>query len=686
MSEAFNPNSFLSRDVAGQSFDPESFTQDMTLESTGDVRPEYADGLSPERAINKSPVDIVDRVKLAFGNERGKIQYLKSKFEDVQPSTDGLKIKKEGLWYNVDPSGLGEGNAWDRTKELIKDMADLPDVATSVASVEGGQIGATAAGAKMGAAVGTAIAPGAGTLVGGATGAVAGFVGGTVAGSKLGSYLNTSMGKLVGTYDATPDEQAHEAQVEMLFNLGGAAVPLGVQLTGRAVAPVISKASKGLRALSDGSKQLVAELLGAASGVKAHRIWRLASDEGDDIAKRIAQYVGRAPSREAAVAKMTDDSIDATVKLAAATRTGLSNFYRTEMDEVAKVAPAGFINPTGKAIDDVYAYLSQEGFGSQSGGLFKMNSLEDVIKIQQNKGFISDGSTKENYQALASFVKDLNTHKGAKNLSGSAGVRQLVHVNQKLGNLLYTAKTSAYDRGANGFAKMFDEVDTVFRDGAETYAKNQLADLGASSALSRYNSLRSTYAQYSDELRFLTDVNSAVTKQGVKAGERALTQILSNTGNRTAKSALESAQEHLARYSPEISDHVRTIYNNDAAAAFTPLIRGQMMQFGVGIGTAAALASGNMGYVAGTAATAAATSPSIARYAVRGGAKASQLQAQAALMGKNFVQKMEPKMRQSLANNPEALNAFFLGIANVANTADQTAQQLSAPLFEEEQQ
>lgn len=236
------------------------FVQDPTNinPATGDLRPIMADGLSEETPINEPVVDIVDRLKLSVGNEKGSINYLKTKFEDAKVNSDGtMTVRKDGKWYAVDPdNGFAAVDAYKLTKrylkgeitgeqyaagygqitkEFIADNFDLLDDATFLTSA----IAATALTKNV-----SSLAKEAGAFA---------VTGGTA------SLLNTSLGRLMGTYEASPEEQMGEAGFEGLLNaLGVAVLPAGasavsaVKKTGqKTVADLMGKTTKAIEIAAD---------------------------------------------------------------------------------------------------------------------------------------------------------------------------------------------------------------------------------------------------------------------------------------------------------------------------------------------------------------------------------------------------------------------------------------------------
>lgn len=211
-----NMESFLQ----GSEVTPENVPQgtieqpQMTIDdllNQGSVKLPYgADGSSEESAINQSPLSVGQRFRLAFGNEKGSLKFLKENFEDAKKDKEGnYKVKKDGSWYAVDPTGFGDGPAYsfaDKVANLgaeaLKDAVDLTDDAISM----------------IGAAIGAGGGAGAASIPGAALGAAA------------ASAANSSLGRWAGTYEAEPEEMLADAALDALLTAGGYGIVPGAKL------------------------------------------------------------------------------------------------------------------------------------------------------------------------------------------------------------------------------------------------------------------------------------------------------------------------------------------------------------------------------------------------------------------------------------------------------------------------
>lgn len=215
----------LADDGTEGTFDMNRFLQEEGLQG---ARVNYN---TPQTALeNDTPVDVLDRLKLAFGNAKGGVNYLKNKFEDATVNEDGkLLVKDKGVWQAVDPEGITRGDGWSFS-EVIGDLADISrDVLMGGAQLAG------------------AAAAGAGTL---GTGAAAGAVGAAAAASAA----SAAVGRIIGTYDATPEEVVKDVAMDTLLAAAGETVALGAK---NAVLPAIKSMWSKVGSASDASKSIM---------------------------------------------------------------------------------------------------------------------------------------------------------------------------------------------------------------------------------------------------------------------------------------------------------------------------------------------------------------------------------------------------------------------------------------------
>jgi hypothetical protein len=272
---------------------------------------------TPDNPVERSPVGLMDRLKLSMGNAKGQLAYLKNNYQDAQLRENGdLIVKDKGAWYTVDPRGLGDGTGWDIAKELVGDVLDL------------GKDAVTTAGQVAGSAVGVA---------GGAPGMVAG----AAAGGGLASGATIALGRILGTYDATPQEMARDVALDTLLSAGGEAVALGAKA---AIVPAAKKALAGLNKAAPEVKSMVTSLYATSTGASESNIARLierpepVNAELDSLikgagAKADSQNLLRL-SREKAIKAAEPLLQDAQKSLSAEWRSRVGDIVRTTPDEL----------------------------------------------------------------------------------------------------------------------------------------------------------------------------------------------------------------------------------------------------------------------------------------------------------------------------------------------------------------
>lgn len=290
---------------------------------------------TPDSALEQSPVDLIDRFKMSFGNTKGNAAYLKNKFEGVTVMDGGeLAVKDAGVWKKVDPSGFGDKDGW-QVSEMLGDLADL------------GGIGVDVAGQVAGGAAGAAIAPGVGAIAGASAGAGA------------ATAVNAVLGRVMGTYEATPEELVKEVGLNTAMGALGEVVGLGAK---HMVMPAIRNFIQKGGMLTDGSKRVMSNMLQSTTGVES-RVW-------DDAFNNPAEYKAIMESIEAA-AQNPVSLIDDVVPGAASSVAAGSN---EAMDMAARRSMHG---PVRALAEEAPERLSAQWRGKRSS--LVANTPDDVV-------------------------------------------------------------------------------------------------------------------------------------------------------------------------------------------------------------------------------------------------------------------------------------------------------------------
>lgn len=616
-------------------YDEDAFIQKYLDPATLENRPEYANGSSPATAINKSPLSLADRIKMSLGEERGNLKFLKEKYSEVQTMRSGaLAVKdKDGMWYQVDPDGAGQGDAWDRTKEIAKDI--LGDYA--------GTIGTTAA--IIGA---TAAAP----VTGGASLVAAGAAG-------LGAALTrTSLGRLVGTYDATPEEQLKDVALETVLNAGGQAFALGIKPTAQVIGSMFKKGAQNLKNIPEGSINILAKTQGTISTLGEDTIQTWAR-QGDDVGQALLNHGKGAVSGDSVITNILQEQVRVHTKgIANETRVGLSKWYANNMDEVVKEAGGKFNPDISNAIQNAFKQYSDEGFGSISDeGLFLLKEREALNSMQSAKGGVNTLSDEQGYSLLKEFVNHVNTFAKQKSLVGKDGVRQMMAFEQQTGQKIRELSLKASEIGGNAVIDTLKNVRISIQNKIMENSSKSLSSAGVKKdVVGMFGNIQKQYSTLKDALRPILDAQTAAIKKGSSDAYTNLYNNLFKVSSLSpkgamAKGSLDTALFALGKYSPNISRHVNQMAVNKAAIAAIPLARGGSVSQGlVGLATAPV------------------TSPRL-NYQV------AKL-AGSALKGLEWMKTLDPNMRSQLFQNPKALSQFMTTIVNTPMVQDSVKNDL----------
>jgi hypothetical protein len=401
--------------------------------------PQEADGASPQAPLQLSPLDVTDRVAVAFGNTKGSLSYLKKKFQDVQYDADkGFVVQKEGLWYKADPSMLGKGDAWDKTKELVADAAEwAPEAMTAAITY-----GTTKLGENIVGGIGAAIpAPGANALTAGA-GKIAGGLLGAGIGGAISSGIKTRLGRLFGTYDPEPEEEMRDIGLEALLNMGGQAVAPGVK-------PFFSMIGKGVKNVaqwaSPGVKATLSAVLAKTTGAAKENMVRLL-DRAPQVMGQLDSAVA-SEGAEGAVVKLKTQNINKVKALMAQPWKALSGFFDKEEDKLLQLVPDKLSFDVGGTVGNAFKELEKLGvvvpvvekMGPSGKVLqYKLGNREALAQfLVHPEGEASIAP--EAMQALGKFMKMGNEYLATGKQQGADAVKSLINVRRTFDKFYYKA-------------------------------------------------------------------------------------------------------------------------------------------------------------------------------------------------------------------------------------------------------
>lgn len=595
-------------------------------------QPIYASGQTPETAINKSPVDLTDRFRYSLGNEKGIEADLKLKFpEGVTKDAKGnFTIKKDGSWFRADAKGLGDGDPWERTQELIADAADIgPQLAKNIGigATMGGQKGGRV-GAVVGGAVGAAT-----TMAGDAYSeeisqfvkdnpvksaaaatilAAVGVKGLKAEGLKgvskdalpamiIGTgaeAARTSLGRLVGTYDATPWEQAGDVGLEALYNLGGSALAAGIKPTGASIVKAAKTMANGFRDAPETALTLAAAVHGPLSGVGADNIETIAK-RPEAYKSLFADAMSGVKTNEEAIGnvimKQTDDLKGMVNQIPKA----LSRQYVKMSEGAVNSVEKDFVGSTKMAVESTWQRAADLGIGRMQlkpspqgyGGLpkikgFRLND-DDQLAVAASRllkagrqdeadmvqGLIGNPDAK---RYVMSFLKTISAHRQSPDETGVAGARALTGFKRAVNSRITDLRSKAAQEGISSARGILKTLD----DHLDSFLVTKFApkDPKAPNLFSQFNQ---AYSQMKSTMEPLLSVRDSAIKSGSDQPYLTLlNQVSSDTRSGTLKrqvfSRLVSATNPKtgeALFNNEIRDLHQRIIDREAVKATIPAIR-----------------------------------------------------------------------------------------------------------------
>lgn len=616
-------------------YDEDAFIQKYLDPATLEERPEYANGTSAAAAINKSPLSLVDRMKMSIGDERGNLNFLKEKYSEVKPMRNGaLAVKdKDGMWYQVDPTGAGQGDAWDRTKEIAKDiLGDYAGTIGTTAAVIGATVAAPATGAASLVAAGTA---------------------------GLGAALTrTSLGRLIGTYDATPEEQLKDVALETVLNAGGQAFALGMRPTAQVVGSMFKKGAQALKGLPEESINILAKAQGTISTLGEDTIQTWAR-QGDDVGQALLTHGKGAVSGDSVVTNILQEQVGVHTKgIANETRTSFTKWYSAGMDDVIKEAGGKFNPKIATSVKESLSEYAEKGFGEMlPDGTFKLKPLKELLAMEQgSKTGVTILSDPKGYSLLEDFVTHINRFAGQVDQVGKDGVRQFISFEQQLGQKIRELSLDAAEKGGKDVIEVLRGVKTSIQNKVSSATSTSLTPAGAKNeAAKKFAELQTKYSQMKTALNPILDAHSAA----IHGSNNAYTSLYDNLFKVNAlsskgamvKGSLKEALKSLGQFSPNIARHVNQINVNKAAIAAIPLVRGGSVSQGlVGLATAPV------------------TSPRLNYHTAK--------LAGSALKGLEWMKTLDPNMKMQLFQNPKALSQFMSTVVNTPMVQDSVKNDL----------
>lgn len=625
----------------------------------------------PTSALDVSPLTTEQRAKLSVGNARGSLQYLKRNFEGAEYVPDqGLVVKKGGVWHRVDPDGLGGGNAWDKTKELMKDIVDLGDVAISgVASGVGAAGGAIAAGPA----------------------AVAGGVLGAGGGQAWASTLNASLGRLAGTYDATPTEQLADTGLESLMAMGGQAIAPGVKPTLGALKTGAMKAGKFM---SDRTKDVVAGVYGQITGVGSEAMYGLLNKTAPVINKldTFIKRAGPEASGELVAAEAKKHGIGVLNKIVEMGTKALPQRYGQLLETLADSAEGkGFSVNVGDLVENAMKAIEDAGLGkfvpkvSGKAGQFRslvtgqgreltpptasvrngtakfvpLTTEEVAERIAQDMP--GEALTKEHLKFITPMINTLMDLGKIGDLKGKAAAKVLTRLNTHLNQ--YADDAFKLDNPA------LNRLMTIATNGYEEGVSKAFQKAGLAE---EHAALSNLYAEYGNSVNRMRRV---LKNDGAEALYNSISK--SADKNLRPKGDVESLVKLIGEEGEKHWDDLITSQTAGKFARWTPQFGPAAAGAVSGGGAAAALATKlGMATMAGAATVGTQLSPRIVARQFSAADKLASKALPYAGAGLNFLRSIPPDKVKQFISSDEAVSAFMRTMPAAFQKEDQDTQEL----------
>lgn len=542
--------------------------------------PSYANGMSELTPVNKSPVSILDRAKLSMGNTAGKITFLKSQFEDAKYNKNkDLVVKDRGVWHRVDEQTLGDGDAWDVSRKIVNMLTPLPlRAAGKMAGLDMSTPDVKAAAGEVADMSGGAL-PMAGGIGGAALGSGVASVPLAGAGAGLGEGLRTSLGRLVGTYEATPEEQAMDIGKEVLLGAGGQTIAIGAK-------PTLEMLSAAMKPFTQGAtnyaKEVFSSLWGNATGAGRWAVRRM-MDASDYVMPKVQtalKAIGPGVSPTEAIGFAKDQQIKIVRAIAERSKSALQNQYKGDMREFLGSVSDDFAADAGGMIRAVQQKMADAGYGqfvsARSGSkaiapisgaieekaagpqVFKLFTPEQMAQQMGTEvGQLPKLMGSNTRASMEELVRLTNEYSKAGVLKGKAGASKLVDFKKAVGEtfddlLAGTEVPDAVRRSVMGVKQdLEDQVGQAFINHSED-------------TFNAFSKMNQRYAESADAVKLF---NSAV-RQGTE--ENLVPQLVAKSGsNRTLKEEAHAAAKLLGA---EGNTMMQSLLDWEAAKGFVDFV------------------------------------------------------------------------------------------------------------------
>lgn len=680
----------------------------MVDQSTGEARPSYANGMTPEAALNKSPLSAIDRLKLSFSDDVGR--ELAQRFPDgTQQDQNGdwlVKSSETGGWHRVDPVNYGDKDPWELAKDVVTGKASFGS-ALEQSDIVGDMADVGEEAALMTASVIAGLATGGSSLVAqAAAGGAAGLAG------KFGT---TSLGRFMGTYEASAEDQVKDIALESVLNAGGAAIAPGVsKIAGR----TLNAVGRGLSGLPEGSIKAV-KALGKLAGLQEDVInWTMKQRPGTAAALDVINKSGKAAAdvggermlvAAEALAAEGQPALNTAWKrmektlLTKAAQNGQNAAFSTShivVPAIKEGLDSKLLHLVGKQANGVPQRLSNKQLTAAYKQLTTTGSLPEGIKVaarsidevrqlaREGEALFDLVDSPEVYEkATKALLNMWNTYGRAPALTGAKGMQTALRATQALKNSTWELRTAAEEKGQRALQALASKIGTQADEAMSSMADNVGAKVD-------YKTLNGMHSKAKEDFGLLLNLAKR-TKNGDAGAAAQLSAKLSTAPgkNLAEKGSVEELINFTKQYAPE---HAETIikHHNEymdyrTAVATNPWLRSGLLGSAGGSQVLGGMVSGQ-GVLVGTgAATLATSSPRIGSSIVRAlvgeeqSARtlirkvASSPGAKQSLLALRKGSQMAGKQAQNFFKNPAYITPFITRIGDQMVAEDQANDLIS---------
>lgn len=707
---------------------PAAFSWDADVQpvpedpGTGQPKPAYADGSSPESALNVVPdkLTTADRLALALGDrtfskDTGKVTYLQKLFpEGVNMAKDGtITVKDGGAWKVIDQT---PASAWERTAQLYKGGMALAGAAVASRFVPGAgkailERAQRDPQAREGIQDLAELVPTAG-LIGATVGAGAlsgGSLPAMMAAGAAAKGVQTVMGKAIGTYDAPPAEMAAEVTLEALMQAGGVVLEkgakgaallakaaknskVGTYLATKADQAIIKPVAGALDAMGDYYVQSVAGLTGVSP--QAVRDWvSLTGNSGIKRAWSFAVRMAKGKSDDAVQQAMATNHHNSILAVADEYAEAIKSMWKTEMNEIAKLVPKTAQFPANAAAKSLGDDLVTQGLAivDDTGGI----TLRPFKELQrQAPEGASDlvallGNNRGEYAKLKSLLGEISSLSKAANKTstGPEGFKRsadfLLKINSRLRALAESTESAPLRQYLQNMQTALNRKVGHVAEKAGVLSSDAMAPVWT-----RFQALRAKHLaaeQAAPQLRQIAQAARGFGEETVIAGAAkkaaGAERILSRKVSGKEVDLLRGQIEEMAAYNPKLAKAVTDMDILGSARQLFPRVgkNGTVRAAGIAASAAAGTFVDPTTGISLAGATLLLSSPRYAIRALMAPARLSALGHQATTNGmirlNNFVSDLSPAARKAFFGNPAAYAEVLKAAIDTGPSAEAQMQE-----------